>query len=136
LIVFFAASNFTTGLFNNYISHPVLFVVPLSAVLGLIGIKVFIKRQKFFKAWLSSALMIFGITFFGIIGLYPNLFPSSINQAFSLTAFNASASPLTLTIMLGVVVVFIPLVIACQMWAYRLFSGKIDVEDLSEENAY
>jgi cytochrome d ubiquinol oxidase subunit II len=136
LIVFLIASKFATSLFNNYISHPVLFVFPLAAILGFIGIKIFIKKEKFFKAWLSSALLIFGTTFFGIIGLYPNLFPSSINNAYSLNAFNSSASPLTLKIMLGVVIVFIPLVIAYQIWAYRLFSSKIDFKDLSEEDAY
>ena len=60
-----------------------------------------------------------------MIGLYPNLFPSSIDPAFNLTAQNASSSPLTLAIMLGVVVVFIPIVIVYQVWAYTLFKGKV-----------
>ncbi|WP_246805131.1 cytochrome d ubiquinol oxidase subunit II [Desulfosarcina cetonica] len=75
-------------------------------------------------------------TFFGVIGLFPSLFPSSIDAAFSLTAFNASSSPLTLKIMLIVVLLFIPVVLAYQVWAYKLFSVKVTDEDLAHEEMY
>jgi len=64
------------------------------------------------------------------------MFPSSINPKFSLTAFNASSSPLTLKIMLIVVVLFIPVVIGYQIWAYYLFKDKVTKEDLAYEEAY
>ena len=72
----------------------------------------------------------------GVIGLFPNMFPSSINTDFSLTVFNSSSSPLTLKIMLIVVILFIPVVIAYQIWAYNLFKGKVTKEDLAYEEAY
>jgi cytochrome bd ubiquinol oxidase subunit II len=83
-----------------------------------------------------AAATIMGSTFFGVIGLFPNLFPSSIDPAFNLTAMNASSSPLTLKIMLVVVIIFVPIVLAYQFWAYKLFSGKVTEEDLSLEEAY
>jgi len=64
------------------------------------------------------------------------MFPSSIDPAFSLTARNASSSPLTLKIMLAVVVLFLPIVLAYQIWTYNLFKGKVTLEDLVEEEAY
>ena len=73
---------------------------------------------------------------FGVIGLYPNLLPSSINPAFSLTAFNSSSSQLTLTIMLVVVLIFIPLVILYQAWGYYLFREKLTEEHLASDEAY
>jgi cytochrome d ubiquinol oxidase subunit II len=88
------------------------------------------------KAWISSAVTIVFCTFFGIIGLFPNLFPSSINPEFSLTAFNAASSPLTLKIMLVVVILFIPIVIAYQTWTYLLFKDRLSKDDLSFEEAY
>lgn len=94
------------------------------------GIKLYLKQQAFLKGWFASALAIVGATFFGVVGLYPNLFPSSISPEYSLTVENASSSPLTLKIMLIVVVLFIPLVIAYQIWTYRLFRGKVTEEDL------
>ena len=77
-----------------------------------------------------------GATFFGITGLFPRLFPSSIDSQFNLTAFNASSSQDTLTIMLVVVAVFIPIVIAYQVWAYRLFSHKIDQSNFERVVVY
>jgi cytochrome d ubiquinol oxidase subunit II len=71
-----------------------------------------------------------------VTGLFPNLFPSSIDPSYSLTAMNASSSPLTLKIMLVVVILFIPVVIVYQIWTYTVFKGKLTSEDLSLEEAY
>ena len=88
---------------------------------ALIGILLFIRQGQWLKAWFSSAVFIVMVTLFGVGGMYPNLLISSIDPAFSLTAFNSSSSPLTLKIMLGVALVFVPIVIAYQIWVYRLF---------------
>ena len=61
---------------------------------------------------------------FGVVGLYPDMFPSSLDPAYSLTIHNSSSSPLTLKIMLGVALVVVPIVIAYQTWVYILFKGK------------
>lgn len=136
LVVFLFASAFSTKLYHNYLAHPILLAVPLGAIATFFGIRRYIGKKDYLKAWMSSAATIIGVTFFGIIGLYPSLFPSSIDAAYSLTAMNASASPLTLKIMLIVVMIFIPMVIAYQVWTYRLFIGKVTEADLVEEEAY
>ncbi len=135
-VVFLVFSKFATRLYDNYLEHPALFLVVLITVFALLGVKYFLKNQRYGMAWIASAITIVGATFFGVIGLFPSLFPSSINSSFSLTAFNASSSPLTLTIMLGVVAVFIPIVLAYQAWTYNLFSSKTTPEDLAYEDAY
>ena len=129
-VVFLVATYFSTTLYDNYLDYPILFIVVVLAVGALLGTRLFIAKQAYFKAWFSSSLAIVSCTFFGIIGLFPNLFPSSISEEYSLTAFNASSSPLTLKIMLIVVILFIPVVLAYQIWAYSLFTGKITEEDL------
>lgn len=131
IIIFLIATAFATPLFQNYLKHPALFLILVAAVAGLFGIKLFLNKGAHFKAWFASALTIAGATFFGVAGLYPNLFPSSLDPAFSLSAFNASSSPLTLKIMLGVVLVFIPLVIGYQVWAYTLFKDKVHENELT-----
>lgn len=135
-LVFVVASYFYTNLFKNYLAQPALFIVILAAVAALAGVRFFIKKQSYFMAWGASSLTIVLATFFGIIGMFPTLFGSNMDPAFALTAFNASSSPLTLKIMLGVVVVFIPLVIAYQAWAYKIFSTKVKEEDLHHGEAY
>jgi cytochrome d ubiquinol oxidase subunit II len=135
-VIFLVASKFATPLYNNYMAYPALFLVIAVTVLALLGIRIFLAQKAFFKAWFASALTIVGATFFGVIGLYPNLFPSSINPEYSLTAMNASSSPLTLKIMLVVVIIFIPIVLIYQIWTYNLFKGKVRADDLSHDQLY
>ncbi|MFZ5563139.1 MAG: cytochrome d ubiquinol oxidase subunit II [Thermodesulfobacteriota bacterium] len=128
--LFLVASAFYTPLYANYLAAPALFLIPAGAVAALAGVRLFISRRQWLAAWGSSAAAIVLCTFFGIAGLYPNLFPSRLDSAVSLTAFNASSSPMTLKIMLAVVLAVIPVVIAYQAWAYMLFRGKVTEEEL------
>jgi len=134
--VFLAATAVATSLYENYISYPVLFVIPVIAVASLLATRRFIARRTWFKAWFASCAFIAFVTFFGMAGLYPNLLPSSLDEAYSLTIYNSSSSPLTLKIMLGVVLVFVPIVILYQIWAYRVFIGKLTEKDLAAAEAY
>jgi cytochrome d ubiquinol oxidase subunit II len=129
-VIFLIASMFATRLYDNYLAYPVLFVIILLAVAGLLGIKVFLAQKALFKAWFASALTIVAATFYGVIGLFPNMFPSNIDPEYSLTAYNAASSDLTLKIMLVVVILFVPIVLIYQAWAYNLFKGKVKPEDM------
>jgi len=129
-VIFLAASLFATSLYANYLNHPILFAVILLTVCALLGIKVFLAKQAYFKAWCASALTIVGTTFYGIIGLYPKMLPSNIDIAYSLTAHSSASSPQTLKIMLMVVVLFLPVVLAYQIWAYFLFKGEVTEKDM------
>lgn len=133
---FLVATWFATNLYANYLSIPVLLVIPLIAVLALLVTRVFIAKKAWWKAWFASAVTIVGATMFGVVGLYPNLFPSSLDPAASLTAFNSSSSPLTLKIMLAVALTFVPIVIIYQVWVYYLFRDKVTEKDLSYDEAY
>lgn len=135
-VIFLIASYFFTDLYDNYFEMPILFLVIIVTVLAILSIRLWIAAGQYYKAWFASALTIVGATFFGIIGLFPTLFPSSIDAAFSLTASNASSSPLTLKIMLGVVIVFIPIVILYQGWSYKMFMKPMTQEDLDLDEAY
>jgi len=129
-VIFLVASWFATPLYQNYLTSPILFVVILVTVAALLGVRFYLEKGNWFSAWFSSALTIVGATFFGVIGLFPNLFPSSINAEYSLSAYNASSSPLTLKIMLVVAILFVPLVLVYQVWTYNLFKGKVRPEDM------
>ena len=48
----------------------------------------------------------------------------------SLTALSSASSPQTLKIMLMVVVLFLPVVLAYQIWAYFLFKGEVTEKDM------
>ncbi len=136
-VAFLAASFFATDLYANIGRWPVLAIFPLLAVAGLLGSRLFLAKGAYWKAWGASAVTIAGATAFGVAGLYPRLLPSSLDPAATLTAFNSSSTHLTLSIMLGVVLVFVPLVLLYQFWVYRTFSFPITEADLGNpETAY
>ena len=112
---------------------PLLWVLPLFAVAGLVLTRVFLAAGSDWKAWFTSAAAILGATWFGVAGLFPNLLPSSLDPANSLTAFNAASSPLTLKIMLGVALCMVPIsVIASPAWVYVTFRAPIAFDKKGE----
>lgn len=136
LVLFLAYSAIATKLFNNYFKSPLLFVWLIIPVGGLILSRVYMGNQEWLKSWLASAMTILGVTGFGLIGLYPAMLPSSINPAYSITIYNSASSALTLKIMLGVALVFVPIVLLYQFWTYKTFSFKLEEKDLEYEEAY
>ncbi len=129
-VIFLAATAFATRLYENYLNHPVLFLIPVAVVAALLMTRVFMNRGAYWKAWGASCVTILGATLFGVIGLYPNLLPSSLNPQFNLTISNSASTPLTLKIMLVVALVFVPLVIAYQAWVYLVFRDKVSLDDI------
>lgn len=136
-VAFLAATYFATNLYANYLSAPLWFVVPLAAVLALLGIKHFAARGQYLKAFFSSCATIVTVVFTGVVGLFPNLIPSSLDPNYSLTIYNSSSSAYTLTIMTVVALVFVPIVIAYQIWVYRIFRRPLHVEEIAaDKEAY
>ncbi len=140
-VMFLLATWYHTRLYDNYLKNPFLFVVPLALIplltIGALGmLRVHMAKAHWWSAWFASSGVIVGVTLFGVVGLYPNLLPSSLNPAFSMTIHNSASSPLTLKIMLGVALACVPVVIAYQAWVYRMFKDKVDAGDLVHEEAY
>ena len=135
-VLFLALSVFVTDLFSNYFHHIYLLPILILPIYGLFLSRNAIAAQKWVKAWIGSALTIAGTTLFGLLGIYPNMLPSSIDPKYSVTIYNGSASPLTLKIMLIVALIFVPIVILYQLWVYKKFAHPITKDDLAYEEAY
>ena len=135
-VIFLLASLRVTNLYDNYVANPVLFLIPALAVLALLATRVFMAMSSWWKAFMASAVTIVSTTLFGVVGLYPNLIPSTIDPRFSMTVTNSSSSPLTLKIMLGVALTFVPIVIAYQVWVHFLFKDKLDDEEVAYEELH
>ena len=50
-VIFLIASIFATRLYDNYLANPALFIVILATVLALFGIKYFLTKESYLKAW-------------------------------------------------------------------------------------
>jgi len=135
-VIFLLASQRLTNLYNNYQANPVLFIIPLVAVFALLSTRFLMAVSAWWKAWLSSALTIVSTVLFGVVGLFPNLIPSSLDPKFSMTVTNSSSSPLTLKIMLGVALTFVPIVIAYQVWVHYLFKDKLADDEVAYEETH
>jgi cytochrome d ubiquinol oxidase subunit II len=57
--------------------------------------------------------------------MYPNVMISSTDPAYSLTIYNASSTPYTLTIMSVVAAIFVPVIVVYQAWSYWIFRKRI-----------
>jgi cytochrome d ubiquinol oxidase subunit II len=135
-VVFLAMTWFSTRLWQNVLAKPYLLPLPLLAVAGLLAARFWIGQGAWWKAWFGSSVLILGTVLFGVAGLFPNLLPSSLDPAASLTAFNSASSPLTLKIMLGVVLCFLPVVIAYQVWVFLTFRDPVNAASIQEGPAY
>ena len=132
-VLFLVNTAFQTNLYRNFLANPIWLVVPAVAVLSLAAIRIYLLKNNYLHSFFASCLAILTVTFTGIIGLYPNLIPSSLDPAYSLTIFNASSSVYTLKIMTVVALLFVPVVIAYQIWVYRVFRGKLVVEEVTKD---
>ncbi|MGG8409230.1 cytochrome d ubiquinol oxidase subunit II, partial [Streptomyces sp. 12297] len=64
--------------------------------------------------------------------LFPNVMPSSLNDAWSLTVTNASSSPYTLKIMTWCAAIATPVVLLYQGWTYWVFRKRIGTQHIAE----
>ncbi|MBU4525984.1 MAG: cytochrome d ubiquinol oxidase subunit II [Desulfomicrobium sp.] len=134
--VFVVLTVFYTNLLANYLQNPLMLVLLAVPVLALVLLRQQIGREDWWFAWGLSAALIGGLTLFGVVGLYPALLPSSISPEYSITIANAASSTLTLSIMLGVTLVFIPIVAGYQFWLHKTFAHKITDKELNQDGAY
>jgi cytochrome bd ubiquinol oxidase subunit II len=110
--------------------HPVFFAVPLLTMLSIANIPREIHRRREGWAFASSSLAVVGLFALVGIGMYPDLVTAT-DPARNLTIFNASSSPRTLTIMLTMAAIGIPLVLAYTVSIYWIFRGKVKLGPMS-----
>jgi cytochrome d ubiquinol oxidase subunit II len=76
-------------------------------------------------AFAANAAAIAAATAALFTALYPNVLPSSLSAAYSLTVANASSADATLKVMTVVAIIFLPLVLAYQAWTYWVFRKRV-----------
>lgn len=136
-VLFLVSTAFATRLYDNYLAAPLLLIIPLFAVAALLGIRIFLAKGKLLMAFASSCVTIVMVVFTAVAGLFPNLIPSSLDPAYSLTIYNSSSSAYTLRIMTIVAFIFVPIVIAYKIWVYRIFGAAVTMDDVrKDEEAY
>lgn len=103
-------------------------IVVAAAMAALMWVQ--IRRGAEKSAFFAQSLFLaVGVTTV-FLAIYPKVLPSTVDDSFSLTVSNASSSGYTLTVMLIVAIVFVPIVLAYQIWSYSVFAKRLKTEHI------
>ncbi len=113
-----------------------LALIPMAlAALSLIVAFLFILKGSEGKAFIAHfAAIAMAVVFIWFL-VFPDAMKSSIDPAYSLSLAQASATAPTQGIMTGAAVIFVPIVLGYTIWAYKVFSKRINPDDAPEEPA-
>lgn len=136
-IAFYLITTFITLVFKTHMielmkKFPYLFGVGLLTLVAIACVPFFVHRKKDGTAFIFSSLSItFLITLFGL-GTFPYMVRSSVNHDMnSLTFLNSGATLATMKVILIVAAIGVPLVFAYGYWIYRIFRGKVTLDEAS-----
>ncbi len=123
LASFFSAPH----LFEGTLSSPLTYLFLVLILGGLAYLPVGLKGGSAGRSFVASAVTILALVGLGAASLFPRLVPSSTDLAFSLTAGNASSTERTLTVMLVIALIGVPIVLVYTFFVYRFFKGKVEI---------
>ena len=115
---------------NNFVESPVLWIFPLLGFFCPLLTVMAIYRGRPGWGFLMASLMQCGVIFTAGITLFPFVMPSSVSPISSLTLWDSTSSQLTLSIMLVIVLIFLPIVLLYTLWSYYKMWGRMTTETL------
>jgi cytochrome d ubiquinol oxidase subunit II len=101
---------------------PVIF--PAAALFALVVARHMLRTGRDFFAFAGSGAVIALLLISGAVGMFPNLLISTTNEDYNLTVDNSASASNTLTVMLIVAVIGMPLVLVYTAGVYYFFRGK------------
>ena len=104
-------------------------VFPLTALIGLAGMRWYLRKVQDVHAFLSSCVYILGMLTSTVFGLYPYVLPANTDPSLSLTLYNAAAPGYGLRVGLVWWLLGMALVAAYFIYIYRNFSGKVRLDE-------
>lgn len=125
-LVCIAMTYTLTDLFRSQLAAGLLFGAALCFVAAYLAS---FKRRDV-PTFVGSSLAIACTTAAFFAGLFPRLMVSSLQPEWSLTIYNASSTPYTLTIMSIAADCLVPVVLLYQGWSYWIFRKRLSRKDL------
>lgn len=124
LITLVVAAVFLIWTVAAHVSIVVLVLAALAAVSLVLSLVANMRDREGWAFVFGAATTLFAVvTLFA--ALFPNVLPSTIDPAFSLTIENASSTEYTLQIMTWTALVALPLVLLYQGWTYWIFRKRV-----------
>jgi cytochrome bd ubiquinol oxidase subunit II len=129
-VVLFAFTTVATLIYipqmaEKFRLNPTLFVVPALAILAVANIPRLINQRRYFIAFLFSGLTTALLLILFAIGLFPNIVVSTLSPEYNITIYNASSTEKTLSNLMIVTLIGIPLVATYTIFVFWTFKGKV-----------
>ncbi len=122
------------GWLANYRQWPALWLAPVLGFVGLLLGALLAGRGRGLLAVILSSVAVTGIILTFGFAVFPFLLPSSLTPGSSLTLFDASASHLTLWLMLLITLFFLPIIVLYTSWVYSVMRGKVSVASVNDSS--
>jgi len=119
-------------LFERFLGRPWSWPFLLIALGGLAAVFVSLARRQELAAFLGSSAFILGMLGITAAEMFPTILPSTIDAAYSLTAWNAASGSQGLRIGFAWWVPAIVLAIAYFAFLFRLFRGKASIRSAND----
>lgn len=116
---------------KKFHDEPVLYIVPFLTVGCVIGLKLLVKRRKYFQAFILSSLTAMLLLITVALNLYPNVLISSIDPAYTINVYNGASSAASLKIMLLMAAIGMPIVATYTTFVFWTFRGKVKMDETS-----
>ncbi len=113
---------------HNYALYSWAKWVPLTAFIAIAAGMLAARMNRPGAAFIASSVACGGIIATAGVSMFPFVMPSSLDPRSSLTVWDSVSSQMTLGLMLGATVIFMPLIIFYTSWAYKVMRGKVTVE--------
>ncbi|MFE2600019.1 cytochrome d ubiquinol oxidase subunit II [Streptomyces sp. NPDC059396] len=107
----------------------VALIVAVAALAGAVGT---IAAGREGWSFALSGVTIVAVVAMLFLTLFPNVMPSSLDPAWSLTVTNASSTPYTLKIMTWCAGIATPVVLLYQGWTYWVFRKRIGTQHIAD----
>lgn len=124
------------GWLRNYTLFPYAMVLPVLGFAGAFLTMITAHWKSGKIAFICSSLCMIGIIGTVGVSMFPFILPSSTNMTSSLLVWDASSSQLTLLLMLGAVVIFLPIILLYTSWVYRVMRGKVKRSDIENDEQH
>ncbi len=115
--------------FDNF-GNPLAWIAPFLTANAIFYLLLALRSTHEGRAFFFSSLVVAGLAVTAGTSLYPNLVPA-VDAARSLTVDNAHSSHTSLTVMLVVALIGLPIVIGYTSFIYWKFRGKVRIDGAS-----
>jgi cytochrome d ubiquinol oxidase subunit II len=124
------------GWLNTFRHAPLSLAAPICAYLGALGAAIALATGAARLALISSSVAVAGVIATAGFSLFPFLLPSSSHPDHSLTVWDASSSPMTLSLMLVVTLLFLPIVLVYTSWVFHVLRGPVTEAGIERGDDY